>query len=555
VLSGCVPWPEEFVNRYRREGLWTDETLGSLIEPWAQAEGSRVALVTDAGVTTYTELDAHVRKVDAGLQHLGIKPGDRVVIQLPNSIELLTISLSLFRLGALPVFALPAHRRQEILYLCEHSESVAYVIPGTHLGFDYRALAEEVRGRAPHLRHVISTGDATSSCLALKDLIDSTPARYPEFDSGEVAFFLLSGGTTGTPKLIPRTHRDYIYQLRATAVAVGLDRDSVYLAALPVAHNAALGWPGALGTLRAGGKVVLSVSPSPGEVFPLIERERVTLTTLMPSILKLWVEMAEFLPTDLSGVLFQVGGALLDPQVALSVYSKLGARLTQWFGMAEGFLSHTRLDDPEEVVANSSGRPLSAADEVRVVNETDREVEPGRTGELLVRGPTTLRGYYKAEDYNRTTFTTDGYLRTGDLVRITERGDLSVEGRIKDIVNRGGEKVPVEELEQQLMMHEDVRQAAVVAMADAVMVEKTCAFIVAGPKTPALAELRQFLRDAGLADFKLPDHIEIVESLPYTSLGKINKRILRERIAELRDGPRSSSFTRRPRVDASKENS
>jgi 2,3-dihydroxybenzoate-AMP ligase len=432
----------------------------------------------------------------------------------------------------MPVFALVAHRRYEIVYLCNSSEARGYVIPGVHQGFDYRALASEVLASAPCLRYVISTGDS-GSFLTLNDLADPRPVEYPNIDPAEVAFFLLSGGTTGTPKLIPRTHQDYAYQLRKTAEAVGLDRNSVYLAALPAAHNAALGCPGVLGTLRAGGKVVLVDSASPGEVFPLIKREQVTLTTLMPSILKLWVEMVDFLPADLSGVLLQVGGARLDPEVARDVYRKLGARLTHWFGMAEGFLSHTRLDDPEEVVVHSAGRPLCAADEIRVVDETDRDVGPGQTGELLVRGPYTLRGYYKAADYNQATFTTDGYLRTGDLVRITERGDMTVEGRIKEIVNRNGEKVPVEELEQHLVTHAGVRQAAVVAMPDAEMVEKTCAFIVAGPRAPEAAELRQFLRDSGLAEYKLPDHFEFVESLPYTAIGKINKRLLRERVATL----------------------
>jgi non-ribosomal peptide synthetase component E (peptide arylation enzyme) len=198
--------------------------------------------------------------------------------------------------------------------------------------------------------------------------------------------------------------------------------------------------------------------------------------------------------------------------------------------MAEGFLCHTRLTDPEDVVVSSCGHPLCPADEVRIVNESDQDVGPGEQGEMLVRGPYTLRGYYRADDYNRQVFTTDGFLRTGDLVRRTPRGDLMVSGRIKDVVNRGGEKVPVEELEQQLVAHPAVLQAAVVARPDPALVEKTCAFVVTSTPRPSLIELRQFLRDAGLADFKLPDYVEYVDALPYTSLGKVNKRLLRERV-------------------------
>jgi 2,3-dihydroxybenzoate-AMP ligase len=538
VLSGCTPWPAEFVSRYRTGGYWTSELLGALLDPWLAQEGSRPALVDETGITTYAQLGERVRGIAAGLQQIGIAPGDRVVIQLPNSVELIAISLALFRLGVLPVFALAAHRRYEISYLCNHSQAVAYVIPGVHFGFDYLTLAEAVRSEAPHLRHVISTGEA-GHFVSIEALVSPGQVKYPRLDPSEVAFFLLSGGTTGSPKLIPRTHQEYGYQLRATAAAVGVDQNSVYLAALPIAHNAALGCPGALGTLRVGGRVVLATSPTPAEVFPLIAREGVTLTTLMPSILKLWVGMAEIIPTDLSNVLFQVGGSWLDPQVARQVYSKLGARLTHWFGMAEGFLSHTRLDDPEEVVIHSVGRPLSAADELRVLDEMDCEVAPGDVGELLVRGPYTLRGYYGVPDYNRSVFTRDGFLRTGDLVRITPNGNMVVDGRIKDIVNRGGEKVPAEELEQHLMTHPSVREAAVVAVPDAALVEKTCAFIVAEHPPPRIGELRQFLRESGLADYKLPDQIEIVDSLPYTSLGKVNKRALREHVAAVATGRRS----------------
>ncbi len=218
--------------------------------------------------------------------------------------------------------------------------------------------------------------------------------------------------------------------------------------------------------------------------------------------------------------------------MARKVYTQLGARLTHWFGMAEGFLSHTRLDDPIDVAAETTGRPLSPGDEVRIVDEDGTEVAAGATGELQVRGPYTLRGYYKADDYNAATFTADGFLRTGDFVRRATRGDMIVEGRRMDVINRGGEKVPAEELEQQLRLHPNIVDAAVVPVTDPTMIEKTCAFVVARSRPPEPGEVRQFLRQAGLAEFKLPDRIEIVASLPYTSLGKVNKRVLRERFEE-----------------------
>jgi 2,3-dihydroxybenzoate-AMP ligase len=525
MLAGCTPWPEAVVYRYRREGYWTTETLGALIDGIVSRAPDRTAVVHEAGSATYGALDDYADRIAAAFARLGLARGERIVVQLPNSLEFLGVTLAAFRLGLIPVFALPAHRRHEVTYLCNHTVAAAYVIPTVHQGFDFRTLASEVAPACPRLRHIVCSGGG-GPFRALTELLGDRLTARPAIDPGEVAFFLLSGGTTGTPKLIPRTHQDYVYQLRASAAAVDVDERSVYLAALPAAHNAAFGCPGVLGTLRQGGRVVLAPSPSPGEVFPLIAREGVTITTLMPSVVQLWVEMAEFLPVDLSRVLFQVGGAHLDPDVVRAVCGKHGARFTHWFGMAEGFLSYTRLDDPRDVVMHTTGRPISPADEIRVVDESDVDVPPGHTGELLVRGPCALRGYYRADDYNATVFTPDGFLRTGDLVRIDAAGNMIVEGRIKDIINRGGEKVSAQEVEEQLGAHPAVAQVAVVAVADATLGERTCAFIVSSAPVSA-AELRAFVRSRGLAEFKLPDHVEFVSELPYTSLGKINKRELR----------------------------
>ena len=543
MLSGCVPWPEDVAARYRREGHWRGETLGRLLRPWAQADGARTALVTATGRWTFAELDAWADALAAGLRRLGVAPRDRVVVQLANGVDLVVVCVALFRLGALPVLTLPNHRRTEITYLCEHSDAVAYVIPDTLRGFDYRALAREVRRVVPTLRHVLVAG-AAEEFVAL-DAVRAEPEPLPEPDPGDVAFFLLSGGTTGLPKLVPRTHDDYAHQLRATAAEMAFDRDGVYLAVLPVAHNAALGCPGVLGALRAGGRAVLAPSPSPDDVFPLVRRERPTLTTVMPSVLALWLDTAGLFDADLTGLVVEVGGAMLPPEVARRVRPALGCVLSHWFGMAEGLLCFTRPEEPAEVAATTQGRPLCLADEVRVVDELDRDVEPGRVGQLLTRGPTVLRGYYREPELNATTFTPDGFLRTGDLVRMTPEGRLVAEGRIKDIVNRGGEKVPAGELEDHLRAHPAVRGAAVVPMPDALMGEKTCAFVVPASAPPTLAALRAFLTDRGLADFKLPDRVEVVGSVPVTGVGKIDKTALRAEVARRLQAEREARASRR----------
>lgn len=528
MLDGAVPWPDDLAERYRREGYWRGESLAELLRAPARTGGERIAVATRSERLSYAELDWRTDRLAAGLRELGIGTGDRVVVQLPNTPDFLMVCVALFRIGAVAVLALPAHRSAEIGYLCRHTEAVALVVPDVHGGFDHRVLARAVRATTPGLKHVLVSGDP-GGLTALAE-VAAEPADLPLPDPAEVALCLLSGGTTGLPKVIPRTHDDYAYQIRQTAREMRFTDAGAYLAALPVAHNAALGCPGVLGALRTGAKVVLAASPAPDEVFPLIAREGVTLTTLLPAFLPLWLDTVDLFDVDLSGLVIEVGGAMLSPDLARQVEPRLGCTLTRWFGMAEGLLSFTRVDDPPEIRYTTEGRPLSPADEIRVADEQGRDLPPGAVGELLVRGPYTLRGYYRAEEHNARVFTDDGYFRTGDLVRLTSEGRLVVEGRVKDVVNRGGEKVSAEEVEDCLREHPKVKDVAVVAVSDPELGEKSCAVVVPTSGEPLLAELRAHVVDRGLAEYKCPDRLELIDAIPYTPLGKVDKKRLRARI-------------------------
>jgi 2,3-dihydroxybenzoate-AMP ligase len=235
---------------------------------------------------------------------------------------------------------------------------------------------------------------------------------------------------------------------------------------------------------------------------------------------------------DLSSLkVLQVGGAKLGSTVAARVGPVLGCRLQQVFGMAEGLVNYTRLDDPEELIVTTQGRPISPDDEVRVVDEDGLDVAPGETGQLLTRGPYTIRGYYKAEAHNARAFTPDGFYFTGDLVRMTPEGYLVVEGRAKDQINRGGDKVAAEEIENHLLAHPSVHNAAVVAIPDPFLGERTCAFIIPRDTPPPPAQLTAFLRSRGLAAYKIPDRIEFIDSFPQTGVGKVSKKELRGKLS------------------------
>ncbi|MEG8179064.1 AMP-binding protein [Nocardia terpenica] len=534
MLAGCTPWPEDFVRRYREAGLWLDTPLGELPRQWAREYGTATAVVSGQQRLSYVELDAGIDRLAGGLAGYGITRGDRVVVQLTNESAFLTVCFALFRLGAMPVFSLPAHRDVEVTHLIETSGAIAYVIPDVRLGYDYRELASRVVTPQRTVRTVFVAGEAGEHTgFVPLSAVDAEPGVLPEIDAQEVVFFLLSGGTTGLPKLIPRTHADYFYQLRSAAKLCELDRDTVYLAVLPLEFNYCLGCPGVLGTLHRGGRVVLAPSPSPDGCLPLIERERVTMTSLVPTIAHAWVEAREWSREDLSSLrVVQIGSAKLHESLARKITPVLGCRLQQAFGMSEGLMSYVRPGDPEDTVLHTQGRPLSEFDELRVVDPaTGQDVPRGELGELWTRGPYTIRGYYNAPEHNATAFTEDGFYRSGDLIWQTERGDMVVAGRIKDVINRGGDKVSATEVEGYLELEPGIRQAAVVAMPDEVLGEKICAFVVADGQPPTRIQLRTSWRAKGIADFKIPDRVEVVDALPVTGLGKVDKNRLRADIA------------------------
>jgi len=548
VLDGWVRWPEETARAYREQGYWRGVTLGGLLGEWARRHGDRVALVDGEQRLSYADLDRRATALAAALAARGIAPEDRVLVQLPNCAAFVTLMFALFRLGALPVMALPAHREHEIGHLARFSEAVAYAIPGPPGRFDHRELARAVRAATPTLRQVWVTGGDAQEFTDLDALPEAgappPPVPAPVAPApGDVALFLLSGGTTGLPKLIPRTHDDYAYNLTRSAEVCGFTRDTVYLVSLPISHNFPLGCPGILGTFSQGGRVVLAPGPEPETAFGLIEAEGVTVTALVPALAIRWLDARrQGTPGDLSTLeVVQVGGARLAPEAARRVRPELGATLQQVFGMAEGLLNYTRLDDPEEVIVETQGRPMSPGDELRVVDPAGDPVAPGLPGGLETRGPYTLRGYWRAEQHNARAFSPDGFYRTGDVVRVRPDGNLVVEGREKDLINRGGEKISAEEVENLVLSHPAVANVAVVAMPDRVLGERSCAFVVLRPGAALdLDGLVAHLRGRKVASFKLPERLETLDALPATSVGKIDKAALRADVARrLTDGQES----------------
>lgn len=521
------PFPPEFADRYRRAGYWWGDTFPALLRQVAARYGDRPAVVGGNTRWTYAELAERAERAAAGFLALGMKPGDRVVVQLPNIPEFLSAVFGLFRAGLVPVYALPAHRSVEIVHFARTAEARGYLIAARHDGFDYRALAEDVRREVPAIEQVIVVGEPGP--FTAFEALAGDPATLPgDPDPASVAFLQISGGSTGLSKLIPRTHDDYIYSFRASAEICGLTPESVYLAALPVAHNFPMSSPGVFGVLYAGGCVVMAPSPSPEVAFPLIEREKVTITGLVPPLALLWLQAAPTARHDLSSLqVLQVGGAKFMPESAKRVRPVLGCTLQQVFGMAEGLVNYTRLDDREDIIVNTQGRPISAADEVLILDDEGHPVPEGEVGNLLARGPYTIRAYHNNAGANARSFTPDGFYRTGDMVKRTPEGNLVVQGRATDHINRAGEKISAEEIEDHLLAHPNVFDAAVVSLPDAFLGECSCAFVIAQDEKPKAAALKAWMRSRGLADFKVPDQIVFVPGFETTAVGKVSRKELR----------------------------
>ncbi len=523
-------WPPEFAARYRAKGHWRGETFPRLLRERAAAHPERIAIIGGETRWSYGELNDRARRFGAGLLALGLRPGERVLIQMGNVPAFFEAVFGAFAAGLVPVYALPAHRRTELLHLAGKAEARAILVQDRIERFDHAGMVLGLRDALPGLAHVIVAGDAPEGALAMAE-VSGDPATLPaDPDPQSVAFCQISGGSTGLPKLIPRTHDDYLYSIRGSNEICGIDETSVYMAALPVAHNFTMSSPGCFGALHAGARVVLCPAAMPQIAFPLIRKEGVTITGLVPPLALLWLEAAERARPELPSLkVLQVGGAKFLPESAKRVAPLLGCRLQQVFGMAEGLVNYTALDDPEALVTETQGRPISPDDELLILDDAGQPVAEGQPGNLLTRGPYTIRGYHDDDSANARSFTEDGFYRTGDIVLRLPSGHLVVQGRANDQINRNGEKISAEEVEDLLLGHGSVFDAVVVSIPDARLGERACAFIQPRAGTdPSPAELRRYMRGREVAAFKIPDEIRIVAGFATTAVGKISRRQLRD---------------------------
>lgn len=509
---------EAEADRYRKCGAWTGDTHQALFARAVARYGDAPAAVDQYRSLTWNELDAQVGKAAATLSQYGIGRGDGVIVQLPNSVAYLETIFALWRLGAIPVFALPAHGSDEVMHFARTAPAKHHIGPARPNRHMTRVLA----GLTGIVQIPVDVDAPDPWSCAPQD----NPV-LPDVQSHELSFLQLSGGTTGVPKLIPRTHDDYLYSVRASIDVCDLQEGDVLAVVLPASHNFTMSSPGILGAVQVGASMVFVPDPSPTTVRRMVASHHITHMAVVPPLL-LGLLNGDQPAAGLESLrTLWVGGAKLSSTAARRVRPELGCALQQVFGMAEGLVNYTKLDDSPEVVATTQGVPMSPYDEVRVVDGAGNPVEAGVQGHLHVRGPYTIRRYHQNPTANAASFTPDGFYVTGDLVKVDAAGNISVVGRAKDQINRGGEKVAPEVVENTLLRHPAVHDVSVVGILDDVLGEKIRAFVILRDveSAPTASALRKYVRESGVASFAVPDVVDIVDEFPLTGVGKVSKRV------------------------------
>ena len=538
-IPGVVYPDQKDLDRYLAEGVLTRETLRDGFRKVVEAYPENVALVGPGLRLTYSELDSLSDRLAGAFIKQGLRPLDRAVFQLRDSEKLVITFLACLKIGVIPICTLYAHREREIGYLANHAGAKLHVVEGADPKFDSVAFAKKMQSEVSSLQMILKMqGTPEEGVLQITDLIDGISKNAAqaalkdiELDPFQVAVFQLSGGTTGVPKIIPRFQNEYLYNMRAVAAWLDYTPDDVLFMPQPMVHNLNMGC--CFGPfLMTGGTYAIAPDLQPETLIDLIATTKPTWFMLGGPIVARLEKAIEDGVVDLSSA-----KGVIVANSAAKLRNLLGVRTHNIFGMTEGVIMLVHKDDPIEMQDTSNGRPVSEWDSIKIlVPGTEKEVAPGEVGEPAFKGPYTIRGYFDAEERNKDAFTSDGYYRSGDLMYTKEVDGKTYYffcGRLKDLVSRGGEKINCEEVELAVSHHPAVASVMAVGYPDPVMDERLCATIILrdGHEAPSVTELGKFLEKYGLAKFKWPERIEVLETFPLSASGKVSKEQIKKLVA------------------------
>jgi 2,3-dihydroxybenzoate-AMP ligase/mycobactin salicyl-AMP ligase len=540
MLEGFTPYRQEDAESYNRLRWWLGMTWGDVFDKATDLYPNKIGLVDDLGRWTYRELRHKVDRLASGLIKLGLEKGDCVLVQTPNWHEYIFSFFALQKIGTIVVMLVPRHNQIEINHFASLTKAKAWILPTRYGKIDYEPIVDGVLRQNPQLKHLITArgewagksenfeklmNEADLNGESLQTIRDRRP------DPGEVAQVMPTGGTTGMPKAAPRTHNDYLNNVEYHSRAWEITSNDTLLVITPVAHGMGMHW-GIGGAFFNFARLVLLDSTEPETICETIQREKVTALPSVPAIVTRIVNLDNLGQYDLGSLKkISVGGAPSTPDLVKAVWTKIGCKYHNGLGSVEGTCAATRTEDDIETICYSVGKQICPYDTLKIVDSEGNELPQGREGELVSKGPGIFTGYFKSPEDNKKVFTEDGFFRTGDLARKDERGYIYITGRIKDIINRGGEKVSAVEIENLISEHGAVESVAVIGMPDMVLGERICAYVKpAAGKSVTVEEIIGFLKDKGASVLQLPERIEFVESLPLTNVGKHDKKALREDI-------------------------
>ncbi|HUF91341.1 MAG TPA: AMP-binding protein [Candidatus Limnocylindria bacterium] len=519
-------------------GLWRDETVERYLDRWATHRPERTAMVDGAGRCTWAGLARTVERVAHGLAAHGVAPGRVIACQLPNWNEFVVVLLAAARLGAVVNPIPPIYRASELRFMLKRLEACAVVIPGVFRGFDHVAMLAALRPEVPGVKHVfVARGTPGPGMEPFGVLTDTAwEARegrggLPGTDPNAVHEVIFTSGTTGEPKGVMHTPNTVLASVFPVIERLDLSERDVVLMASTFAHQTGYLY-GVCATLVLGATGVWLDVWNAEAAARLVERERVTFTMGATPFLRDLTCVPGRHDFSSLRVFISAGAPIPRPLVA-DARARLGCTISPGWGMTEnGLVSCVGPQDPDAKVLATDGSPVRGM-ELSIVGAEGRPAPPDAEGDLLVRGAAQFVGYFKRPDFTRDSHTADGWFHTGDRGRIDADGYLSITGRTKDLIIRGGENIPVAEVESVLFTHPKVAGVAVVGMPDARLGERACAFVVPkGGQTPTLAELVTWLDAHQLARQKFPERLELVDEFPMTPSGKIQKYRLRDVLAE-----------------------
>ncbi|GGJ12417.1 cyclohexanecarboxylate-CoA ligase [Alicyclobacillus cellulosilyticus] len=484
---------------------------------------------------TYGELDMWANRLAQGLLDAGVAPGEHVTYQLPNGWEFVVLTVALWRIGAVPCPLLPQLRDREVRFILQSSGARRFFIPDEFRNFRYLDMVERIRGDLPNLAGVYvleqairQPGDVTFGGL-LAPVPDLAAIRARRPDRHMPAQLFYTSGTTGEPKGVIHTHHTLAVALALHCDTLGLGPEDTVWIPTPLAHQTGFLY-GMMLAFFLGAASVYQAVWNVDVARVAIEEYGVRFVQAATPFL---ADLTRATPPPKGLKLFVAAGAAIPRQLAYDARRALACSVVGGWGSTESCLVTVGFPgDPEEKLWGTDGRVIPGM-EIKIVDEQGNPVPPGVEGRFFVRTPAMFVGYLNHPEWYAKAVGPDGFYDTGDLAVQDEDGYIRLTGRQKDIVNRGGEKVPVVEVENLLYQHPKVLDVAIVAMPDPRLVERACAYVV--PKNmadpPTLAELTAFLQEKGTAKIYWPERLEIIDALPRTASGKVQKYKLREMIA------------------------